>query len=391
LVRIITFTGLLAGLSAASLHSEYYEEYLLLSRHVDSIIVVTDSVKPSEEIDAPRLKILKLPAIRVPKIYGLTKILLYCLAVILARKRYDIIYVRTFSPPELAALWVGKRLLGARSMIVLPGTWLFGSPEERVGIKTKIFRWILRRSLYAADRVVLYSWLMLPEVSYYAPKLADRREKIAVIRNAVNINRFRPGVQPPGSYRRLIGSSRYIIYVGRINEKKGVGDIVRSLSRDILGDAKLVLVGRGEPTYIEALKAEIQRRGIGENVVLLGEVPNKDLPGLMANARFMVYATRGGEGIPRAILECMACGRPAIATRVAGIPDAVKHLETGILIEPADTGALGAWIRKLLGDPKLVDSLGQAARRLIEEEFSYDVVIPRLLEQFQSLANQPKE
>jgi len=139
------------------------------------------------------------------------------------------------------------------------------------------------------------------------------------------------------------------------------------------------------------LKAEIQRRGIGENVVLLGEVPNKDLPGLMANARFMVYATRGGEGIPRAILECMACGRPAIATRVAGIPDAVKHLETGILIEPADTGALGAWIRKLLGDPKLVDSLGQAARRLIEEEFSYDVVIPRLLEQFQSLANQPKE
>jgi hypothetical protein len=99
LVRIITFTGLLVGLSAASLHSEYYEEYLLLSRHVDSIIVVTDSVKPSEEIDASRLKILKLPAIRVPKIYGLTKILLYCLAVILARRRYDVIYVRTFSPP----------------------------------------------------------------------------------------------------------------------------------------------------------------------------------------------------------------------------------------------------------------------------------------------------
>lgn len=391
MVRIITFTGLLAGLGAASLHSEYYEEYVLLSRHVDSIIVVTDSVKSSEKIDVPKMKILKLPAIRVPKIYGLTKILFYCLAVILARRRYDVIYVRTFSPPELAALWVGKRLLGARSMIVLPGTWLFGSPGERVGIKTKIFRWMLRRALYAADRVVLYSWLMLPEVSYYAPKLAVRRDKITIIRNAVNINRFRPGVQLLDEYRRLIGSSRYIIYVGRINEKKGVGDIVRSLSKDTLRDAKLVLVGRGEPTYLEALKMEIQRRGIGENVVLLGEVPNKDLPGLMANARFMVYATRGGEGIPRAILECMACGRPAIATRVAGIPDAVKHLETGILIDPADTGALGAWIRQLLSDPQLVDNLGQAARRLIEEEFSYDVVIPRLLEHFHSLANQPSE
>ncbi len=388
LVRIITFTGLLAGLNAASLHSEYYEEYTLLSKHVDNIIVVTDSVKSREKLDVPKMKIFKLPAIRIPKIYGLTKILFYCLAVIKEKKRYDIIYVRTFSPPELTALWIGKRLLGAKSIIVLPGTWLFGSPEERVGIKTKIFRWILRRALYAADRVVLYSWLMLPEVSYYAPKLTNMKGKIVIIRNAVNINRFRPGALLPDKYRKLIGSSCYIIYVGRINEKKGVGDIVGSISKDILGDAKLVLIGKGESNYLEALKLEIQKRGIDENVVLLGEVPNKDLPGLMANARFMVYATRGGEGIPRAILECMACGRPAIATRVAGIPDAVRHLETGILIDPADRESLGRWIKQLLSDPQLVDSLGQTARKLIEEEFSYDVVIPKLLMQFHSLTNQ---
>jgi len=389
LVRIITFTGLLAGLNAASLHSEYYEEYKLLSKHVESIIVVTDSVRSPVEIDVSSLKIMKVPAIRVPKVYGLTKILFYCLAVILARRNYDIIYVRTFSPPELSALWIGRRLLGAKSIIVLPGTWLFGSPEERPGIKTRIFRWILRRALYAADRVVLYSWLMFPEVSYYAPKLRENKDKVVIVRNAVNIRRFRPGVPLPERYKELIGSSNYIIYVGRINEKKGVGDIVRSLSKDILGDAKLVLIGRGEPAYLEALKQEIERRGLDGNVVFLGEVPNKDLPGLMANARFMVYATRGGEGIPRAILECMACGRPAIATRVAGIPDAVRHLETGILIDPADTESLGGWVKRLLNTPELVDNLGQAARRLIKNEFSYDVVIPELLEQFKSLSRRP--
>ncbi len=379
---------MLAGLNAASLHSEYYEEYLQLSKLVDNITVITDNVKIDERFDTERLRILKLPAIRVPKIYGLTKILFYCLAVIKARRKYDIIYVRTFSPPELTALWIGKKLLGVKSIIVLPGTWLFGSPEEKPSLKIKIFRWILRRALYAADRVVLYSWLMLPEVSYYAPNLLRHKDRIVIIRNAVNIHRFRPGIVLEEKYRRIIGHSDYVIYVGRVNEKKGVGDIIRSINSEILGEARLVIIGRGESNYLDKLKEEIKKKDLEENVIFLGEVPNKDLPGLMSNARFMVYATRGGEGIPRAILETMACGRPAIATKVAGIPDAVRHLETGILIEPGDIESLGKWIKKLLDDPQLVERLGGAARRLIEKEFSYDMVIPKLVELFNFLANQ---
>ncbi|MEM3156796.1 MAG: glycosyltransferase, partial [Nitrososphaerota archaeon] len=232
MIRVITFTGMLAGLNAASLHSEYYEEYLQLSKLVDNITVITDNVKIDERFDTERLRILKLPAIRVPKIYGLTKILFYCLAVIKARRKYDIIYVRTFSPPELTALWIGKKLLGVKSIIVLPGTWLFGSPEEKPSLKIKIFRWILRRALYAADRVVLYSWLMLPEVSYYAPNLLRHKDRIVIIRNAVNIHRFRPGIVLEEKYRRIIGHSDYVIYVGRVNEKKGVGDIIRSINSE---------------------------------------------------------------------------------------------------------------------------------------------------------------
>ncbi len=381
---------MLAGLDAASLHAEYYEEYLHLTRYLDEVTIVTDNVKSMDNFGTQKLKVIKLPAIRIPKIYGLTKILFYCLATLITKNKYDIIYVRTFSPPELFALWIAKRLLGAKSVLVLPGTWLFGAPNEKISLKVKIFRWILRKALYAADYVVLYSRLMLPEVCLYAPRLRTNEKKIVIIRNAVNTQRFRPGIPLSKEYQSFIDSSDYILYVGRINEKKGVGDLVKSLNKEILGEAKLVLAGKGEPEYLRALREEIERRGIRKNVIHLGEVPNRELPSIMSNARFMVYATKGGEGIPRAILECMACGRPAIATRVAGIPDAVRHLQTGILVEPNDVASLGDWIGKLLRDPQLAEKLGQASRELIEKEFSYESVIPKLVNLFNYLANQPK-
>jgi glycosyltransferase involved in cell wall biosynthesis len=75
------------------------------------------------------------------------------------------------------------------------------------------------------------------------------------------------------------------------------------------------------------------------------------------------------EGLPIALLEAMALQRPSISTNVYAIPEAVKHLETGILIEAGDADALAEWILKLRDDPDLRARLAAAGREFVTTNF----------------------
>lgn len=386
MVRIMTFIGMVMGLDAPSLHAQYFEEYVSLASRLERVIIVTDDVRGGLG-DAPKgLRVLEVPAIRIPKIYGATKIMFYCLAALFNMRRYDVLYVRTFSPPELLSLWAARRIARKPCLLVIPGTWLFGDTDTRPRGKERIYRWFLRRALHAASRVVVYSSLMISDVARYAPGMD--RSKIMVVRNAVNAGRFRPGIGRSGFVKALLGESPYIVYVGRVNEKKGVGDLLKAYLRLAAqeGAPRLVISGTGSAGFVERLKRLAASSGLGEGVVFSGPVPNREVPSLLSNSLFMVYPTRGGEGIPRAILETMACGRPVVATKVAGIPDAVRDGETGFLVEPRSIDQLTSRMATLVRDTGLADEMGRRARRLVEEEFSYEAVVPRLVKLFEELA-----
>jgi len=94
------------------------------------------------------------------------------------------------------------------------------------------------------------------------------------------------------------------------------------------------------------------------------------------------------EGLGVALLQASACGVPIVASRTGGIPEVVRHGETGELVAPGDVPALAAALRRLLGDAGLRQRYGSAARRLVEAEFSaaamvagnhavYDAVLSR--------------
>ena len=76
--------------------------------------------------------------------------------------------------------------------------------------------------------------------------------------------------------------------------------------------------------------------------------------------------------MPNALLEAMASGLPAIASRVAGSEELVVHGETGLLVPPDDPDALREALRGLLVDPHERERLGRAARRRVEAEFRWD-------------------
>lgn len=366
----LTFVTRFIGLKSASLEAQISEEYFRLSRCLEKFTIVTEEGKPTKNIN-----IYRIHPVRLPKFYGLTKILLFTLAPLRRRKEIDFVYVRTFSPPELVALWASKRLAGLRTVLLLVGTWLF----EPLTIKNVVFRYILRKAISASDRLILYSPLMLKEVKRYAPDLDE--EKIRYVHNAVDINRFRPNHKI---------EKKALLYVGRVNEKKGVKDLIYALSRlaQKFPKIKLLIIG-ADPTggaYVQRLKVLAFQLGIRENVDFVGPVPNKDMPQYYNMAKVFLFASRGGEGIPRSILEAMACGVPVVATDVAGIPEAVKEDLTGFLVPPYSPTALAEKVEKILEDPSLRNRLSKSARKKIKEGFSWEKVIPSLIEVFQEVA-----
>jgi glycosyltransferase involved in cell wall biosynthesis len=95
-----------------------------------------------------------------------------------------------------------------------------------------------------------------------------------------------------------------------------------------------------------------------------------DVPELLALTDVAVLPSLE-EGFPNAILEAMAAAKPVVATQVGGIPEAVVHGETGLLVPPRDPSALAGAIGRLLDDPGLRTAMGLAGKQRIAERFTF--------------------
>jgi glycosyltransferase involved in cell wall biosynthesis len=93
------------------------------------------------------------------------------------------------------------------------------------------------------------------------------------------------------------------------------------------------------------------------------------------------------EGLGVVLIEALAHGKPAIASRTGGIVDVVKDDETGLLVEPGDTAALAEAIVRLAECPELRARLGSQGRALVRDEFSWRTVVPRLEALYRDVAS----
>jgi glycosyltransferase involved in cell wall biosynthesis len=122
------------------------------------------------------------------------------------------------------------------------------------------------------------------------------------------------------------------------------------------------IVGHGpEHAALVRLHAEL---GLGDSVVLLGDVSRAQLAGEYVNADvFCLPSVQEGFGI--VFLEAMAAGLPVVACRAAAIPEVVRDGATGVLVPPRDPAALAGAIGDLLCDPARARALGEEGRRRV--------------------------
>ena len=78
------------------------------------------------------------------------------------------------------------------------------------------------------------------------------------------------------------------------------------------------------------------------------------------------------ENCPLSVIEAMAYGKPVVASRVGGIPELVRHGETGLLFQPTDRRDLSAKIQIMMNDPELRRRFGRLGRKVVESDYSLD-------------------
>jgi glycosyltransferase involved in cell wall biosynthesis len=141
-----------------------------------------------------------------------------------------------------------------------------------------------------------------------------------------------------------------------------------------------VLVGEGAER--DALGKLAQSLGLQERVVFAGRRPHT--PSLHWLFDISVLSSRG-EGFPNSIVEAMAAGRPIVATRVGGVPDAVTDGVSGLLVAPGSPEELAGALARILEDGALGARLAAAARDSARQRFAAGAVIPRLEAAYGSL------
>lgn len=171
---------------------------------------------------------------------------------------------------------------------------------------------------------------------------------------------------------------RRIVVVANLRPEKG-HDVLIDAATEVLQrfpDARFDLVGGGPEQ--RTLLARAEARGVLHAFSFLGH--QDDVPARLAAADIFVLPSRS-EAFPNAVLEAMASGLPVVASAVGGIPELINDDQTGLLVPPGNAVALASRLCRLMADPALAASLGDAARAHTQAHYSFD----RMVSAFESL------
>jgi glycosyltransferase involved in cell wall biosynthesis len=159
-------------------------------------------------------------------------------------------------------------------------------------------------------------------------------------------------------------------FVGELREKKGLISLLHGYAQvDKRRPATLLVVGVVRAGADEQAWAEFRSAIPDCQVIVTGQIPHKDLPAYYSLMDVFVHPSLR-DGMPNALLEAMACGKPVIATPVGGAVDVIEDGKNGIFINVNDANDLAEKIRELLDNPEKCAALGKNARESILDRFT---------------------
>ena len=286
------------------------------------------------------------------------------LAAWLRREEIDLVHAHMYR----------AEVLGARAAVAA-GTPVIMSTVHSSRVRSAADTALLASLTPSIDRLIVPSDSIRRKVS--AEGRAGAR--FAVIPNGVDLSRFATPA-PRCGLRKEFGIPHDALLIGvvaRLEPEKGHRHLIAAMPSilDAAPDAWLVIVGEGsEADALKAQAAALGRRVAGR-IVFTGR--REDVSAITADlAVAALPSLREAQGI--SILEAMARRRPVVASAVGGIPEVITDGLDGLLVPPADPGALSRAISSLLLDRACRAEIGEAGYRTVAERFSIDAQVKRI-------------
>ncbi|MEM7116341.1 MAG: glycosyltransferase family 4 protein [Chloroflexota bacterium] len=165
-----------------------------------------------------------------------------------------------------------------------------------------------------------------------------------------------------------------ILSVGRLVPKKGFPVLFQALKQLVDRGLQFVCFIVGTGPQEAALHKMVEELGLQQHVDLRGKMTQEELTQYYHRANVVALACQVQEngdrdGIPNILVEAMAAGTPVISTNISGIPELIKHEQTGLLVEPGDPIGLANGLQRLIEDRKLASSLTANAAEHVQRYF----------------------
>lgn len=180
-----------------------------------------------------------------------------------------------------------------------------------------------------------------------------------------------------------------VLFTSRLLLEKGITDFIEAarILKTKGVKARFVVAGNIYPDNARSLTKEQIMKPHDEGVIeWMGQV--EDMPALLKQSMMVVLPSYYGEGVPKALLEAAAIGRPIISCDAPGCREAVEHEGNGLLVLPQFPSDLARAIQKLIDDPVKCASYGKAGRKRVEEDFHVDHVVEQTMAVYDSLLNE---
>lgn len=278
----------------------------------------------------------------------------------------DLLHVHYAIPHATSAYLAREILKGKKDLKII--TTLHGTDITLVGLEPS-FLHLVKFSIEQSDGVTAVSrHLKEKTLTNY-----DINKEIEVIPNFVDTNHYKPDESCTLRKRFAPNGEKIMVHTSNFRVVKRVSDTIRVLElvrKEV--NAKLVLVGDGpDRSDCERLSREL---GLENSVIFLGK--QEGLVDIL-NASDLFIIPSQSESFGLSALEAMACGLPVISSSVGGLPELVKHNETGFIAEIGDVERMAKYSIDLLSNDKKYQLFSKAARDRAVNSFDIEKILPQ--------------
>lgn len=278
--------------------------------------------------------------------------------------KFDIIHINSYRQFQDMISYFILSLLKKSYILTAHGSVL---PEGKGQSYKKIYDFLIGKKLLSnAKKIIAFR----TEQARDYEKLGVEKNKIQIIPNTIDIEKL----PKKGSLRNSLNISNFekiIMYLGRIDEKKGVGVLIEAFAKIETDNIHLVIAGPDFDFKVSAQKM-VNDLGIDKRVHFTGLLDKKKKFEAFADADIVVCPSFYEAGISMVILEAASVAKPLIISNSIGFSEEAKEFNAALTCMPNNVQDLQNMIENLLDDQKSAEEMGLRAQEIIKKKFSWE-------------------